>query len=106
MLKSLEDISHKMDKKAKQQIEQFVRDDISQNETSSLPALQKMLEAGGPLSLCYNEILVFKRKLTKDQSSLKRSLEWPFQKDEIKIVINRLRNLKSLLDTAIARDHL
>ena len=68
--------------------------------------LQRMLEAGGPLSLCYNEMIVLKRKLSQDQSSLKRSLKWPFQKDETKFVISQLRNLKSLLDTAIARDHL
>ena len=106
VLKSLEDISHKTDEQAKQQIWQLGQDDISQQDTSRLPTLQKMLEAGGPLSLCYNEMLVFKRKLTKDHSGLKRSLKWPFRKDEIKAVTSRLRNLKSLLDTAIARDHL
>ena len=106
VLKSLKDVSRETDEKAKQQIEQSGQHGESQQETSRLPTLQKMLEAGGPLSLCYNEMLLFKRKLTKDQSGLRRSLKWPFQKDEIKIVISRLRNLKSLLDTAIARDHL
>ena len=106
VLKSLEDISHKTDEKSKPQKQQFARDDILEEETSRLPMLQKMLEADGPLSLCYNEMLVFKRKLTKHQSSRRRSLKWPFQKDEIKVVISRLRDLKSLLDTAIAGDHL
>lgn len=50
-------------------------------------------------------MLVFKAKLTKDQSRIKRSLKWPFEKPEVKAVIKRLRLLKSLLDTAIVGDH-
>ena len=106
LLRSLKDISQSADKTPQQQVEQWARHDIPQQKTNCLPMLQKMLEAGGPLSLCYHEMVVFKRKLTKDQSRFKKSLKWPFQKDEIKVVISRLRNLKSLLDTAIARDQL
>lgn len=105
MLESLKGISQKVDKTTRQ-IDQFAWDGTPQQEIIHLPILQKMLEADGPLSLCYNEMLELKRKLTKYQSSLKRSLKWPFKKDEIKAVVNRLRNLKSLLDTAIHRENL
>ena len=104
VLNSLKDISQKADKATKQQVDQHARNDIPQQETSSLPMIQKMLEADAPLSLCFSEMVVFKTKLIKDESRFKKSLRWPFQKDEIKSIISRLRNLKSLLDTAIARD--
>ena len=93
VLNSLKDISQKVDENPKHPVDQLARDDSPQQEISRLPMLQKMLEADGPLSLCYNEMLEFQRKLTKDQSSFERSLRWPFKKDEIKAVINRLRNL-------------
>lgn len=105
VLESLKGISQKVDERTRQ-IDQFACDDTPQQETIHLPILQKMFEADGPLSLCYNEMLEFKRKLTKHHSSLKRSLKWPFQKDEIKAVVDRLRNLKSLLHTTIHRENL
>lgn len=105
VLESLKGISQKVDETTRQ-IDQFACDGTPQQETIHLPILQKMLEADGPLSLCSNEMLEFKRKLTKYQSSLARSLKWPFRKDEIKAVVNRLRNLKSILHTAIHRENL
>jgi len=73
---------------------------------SCLPMLQKMMEQGGPLTICYDEMLAFKMKLAEDQSKLKKSLKWPFRKDEIQAVLHRLRNLKAILDTAISSDQL
>lgn len=105
VLESLKGISQKMDR-ATRQIDQFACDGTPQQETFHPHILQKMLEADGPLSLCYNEMLDFRRKLTRHQSNLNTSLKWPFKKAEIKAVVNRLRNLKSLLDTAIHRENL
>lgn len=76
-----------------------------QQKTNYLPMVQKMMEADGSLSLCYYEMTVFRSKLTKDQSRVKKSLKWLFERDEIKNVIGRLRNLVSLFDTAVASDH-
>lgn len=71
-----------------------------------LPTLESMTKADGPLTICYKEMLAFQRKLTKDQSRLKKSLKWPFEKAEITDSIAHLRNLKSALDTAILSDQL
>ena len=106
LLKSLRDTSQREDERHKQQMDQLVCNVGPEQKASRLPMIQKTMEADAPLSLCYNEMLVFKTKLTKDQSRTQRSLKWPFEKYEIKAVIRRLRNLKSLLDTAIASDHL
>ncbi len=73
---------------------------------NSLPMLQKMMEGGAPLTICYDEMMAFKTRLTKNQSRVKKSLKWPFQKDEVQTVVYRLRNLKSILDTAISSDQL
>ena len=105
VLESLKGLSQEMDGLTRR-IDQFACNGTPQQETIHLPILQKMLEADGPLSVCYNEMLDFRRKLTRHQSNLKRSLKWPFKKAEIKAVVNRLRNLKSLLDTAIHRENL
>lgn len=78
----------------------------SHQKATRLPMLQKMMEANGPLSICYEEMLRFLTKLTKDGSKVKKFLRWPFEKDEIIAVLGRLRNLKSVLDTAIATDQL
>ncbi|CAD6581748.1 MAG: hypothetical protein ASARMPRED_000694 [Alectoria sarmentosa] len=106
LLKSLRDTSQREDERHKQQMDQLVCNVGPEQKASRLPMIQKTMEADAPLFLCYNEMLVFKTKLTKDQSRTQRSLKWPFEKYEIKAVIRRLRNLKSLLDTAIASDHL
>lgn len=78
----------------------------SLQKDSRLPLLQKMLEGDGPLAICYEEMLTFQKKLRKTQSRIKKSLKWPFEKDEIKDAVTRLRNLKSVLDTAIISDQL
>ena len=78
----------------------------NQSEDSPLPTVQKMIEAGGPLQMCYNQMLAFQAELTKNQSKIKKSLTWPFQKEDIKEVLRHLRNLKSDLDTAINSDAL
>lgn len=65
-----------------------------------------MMDSNGPLAICFEEMLLFKKKLTKDQVKVKRALKWPFKKDEIEAVVGRLRSLKSVLDTAIASDQL
>lgn len=106
LLKTLKDTSQRADALNKQQTDQLVPSVGCQRRVSRLPMLQKMMEADAPLSSCYNQMLLFKTKLTRDQSRVKRSLKWPFERDEIKAVIKRLRNLKSMLDTAIASDHL
>ena len=106
VLGSLRDIAQRADEPAQKQINQSACNIEIQPETSRLPTLQKMLKPDAPLSLCYNEMLFFQTKLTKGRSKVKKSLKWPFEKGEIKAVISRLRNLKSLLDTAIASDHL
>ena len=71
-----------------------------------LPMIRKMIDVNAPLNICYNEMLSFKVKLDKNQSRVKKSLKWPFQKDEVQSVISRLRKLKSILDTAISNDQL
>ncbi len=71
-----------------------------------LPTLGSITKADGSLAICYKEMLAFQRKLTKDQSRLKKSLKWPFEKAEINDSIAHLRNLKSALDTAILSDQL
>lgn len=73
---------------------------------SRLPLLTKMLEVDGPLAVCYEEMSTFKKKLGRNQSRMKRSLKWPFEKDEIGQAVIRLRNLKTILDTAIISDQL
>ncbi len=75
-------------------------------KTGYLPMVQKMMESGAPLTVCYDEMLAFRMKLTKDQSKVKKSLQWPFRKAEIQAIVHRLRNLKSNLDTAISSDQL
>lgn len=75
-------------------------------KASRLPTLQAMVKVDGSLAVCYDQMLAFKDKLTKDPSKTKRSLKWPFRKEEIAAVVQRLRNLRSVLDTAIASDHL
>lgn len=78
----------------------------SQRTASRLPMLVKMMESGGSLDICYLEMLAFRTKLTKEPSRIKKSLKWPFEKDEIIAVIRRLRNLRDVLITAIASDQL
>jgi len=78
----------------------------SSQVASRLPLLRKMLEVDGPLAICYGEMVAFQKKLGRNQSRIKRSLKWPFEKDEIGGVVARLRNLKSILDTAIISDQL
>ena len=68
-----------------------------------LPMLKTMME-NGALSSCYSELQVFKSKI--NENSRLKSVKWPFQKGEAKIMIDRLRNLKSMLDTAISTDQL
>ena len=75
-------------------------------EASRLPMLQKMVHADGPLITCYEEMLVFKGRLTLTQSKMKMSLKWPFKKDEIMAIVRRLRILRSIMDSAIASDQL
>lgn len=71
-----------------------------------LPLLKRMLQEDGPLFICYQEMLTFKRKLSADQSRLRKSLKWPFEKDEVGSAVARLRNLQSALETAIVSDNL
>jgi len=78
----------------------------SPQNASPLPLLKKMLQTDGPLAICYEEMSAFKRRLSKDQSRIKKALKWPFEKDEIRDAVTRLRNLKSVLDTAILSDQL
>ena len=73
---------------------------------SRLPTLQSMIEPNGSLATCYAEMLGLKIKLTSDHSKLKKSLKWPFQKDEILGVVQRLRTLRSILNSAIIGDQL
>lgn len=70
-----------------------------------LPAISNMLRPDAPLSTCHSEMLQFQKKLTKNGSKIKKALKWPFQKAETYAVIGRLRNLQSVLDTAIATDN-
>ena len=72
----------------------------------NLPMLQKVVERDAPLNRCYKEMLAFNSKLISNQSRLKKALKWPFQKEEVQAMFSRLRNLKSLLDTAIMSDQL
>jgi hypothetical protein len=78
----------------------------SSQNASCLPLLKEILRADGPLAICYEQMSAFKRRLNKDQSRFKKSLKWPFEKDEIKEAVTRLRNLKSVLNTAILSDNL
>ena len=79
---------------------------IAMQSYDNLPMLQKIMERDAPLHLCYEELLDIKSKLTNDRSRLKKALKWPFQKEEIQATFLRLRNYKSLLDTAIMSDQL
>jgi len=63
-------------------------------KANRLPVLQRMMNTNGLLAICYDEMPLFMAKLTKDPSKVKRSLKWPFERDEIKPVVNRLRGLK------------
>lgn len=78
----------------------------NKHKASCLPTLENMTKVDGPLAICYKEMLAFQRKLTRDQSRLKKSLKWPFEKAEMTDSIAHLRNLKSALDTAILSDQL
>lgn len=78
---------------------------VSQKD-ARLPMLHKMIKADGPLDICYAEMVAFEEKLAKDPSRIRKSLKWPFRKDEVVAVVLRLRNLRSLLHTAIASDQL
>lgn len=80
-----------------------------QNAPSSnrLPLVKRMLQVDGPLAICFEEMLAFRAKLCQDKpSKIKRSLKWPFEKDDIRNAVTRLKELKSVLDTAILNDHL
>jgi hypothetical protein len=103
VLENLRNISQKVEVPDRSQIG-LTSNSESQQKASQLPMLKKMMEANGPLTICYKKMLSFKTKLTKDQSKIKKSLKWPFEKDEIMVVVSRLRSLKSVLDTAIASD--
>lgn len=106
LLKSLKGTSQRADENHKQQIGSLARNVGPQHKASRPPMLQRMMEADAPLSPCYNQMLAFTTKLAKDQSGVKRSLKWPFEIYQIKAVIRRLRIFESLLDTAVANDHL
>lgn len=69
-----------------------------------LPATCKMLEPGAPLEICHNQMMEFQKKLSKDKTKVRKVLKWPFQKDEVHAVIGRLRNIQSVLNTAIMSD--
>ena len=73
---------------------------------SRLPMLCAMLKADAPLAVCFEEMMVFKEKLIKVKPRTKESFRWPFKKDEIMATVVRLRNLRFILDTAIASDQL
>jgi len=68
--------------------------------------LQNMMNTNGPLTIYYNEMLLFKTNFTKDHSKVKKSLRWSFERDEMNAVVSRLRSLESVLDAAIASDEL
>lgn len=78
----------------------------SAQSSSRLPLVSRMLQADGPLAICRGEMLAFRDRLCQDRSNFKRSLKWPFEKDEIKDTVSRLKDLKSALDTAIFNDNL
>ena len=78
----------------------------SSQRNDNLPMLPKVVERDAPLNRCYEEMLAFNSKLISNQSRLKKALKWPFQKEEVQAMFSRLRNLKSLLDTAIMSDQL
>ncbi|KAL9629705.1 MAG: hypothetical protein Q9164_006760 [Protoblastenia rupestris] len=58
---------------------------ISSKNSSPLPMLQKMVEAGGPLATCCHEKLLFQKKFSSDQSKVRRALKWPFEKEVFRI---------------------
>ena len=78
---------------------------IPQN-ASRLPTIQEITKANGPLATCHGEMVVLRGKLDENASKTKRSFQWPFEKRETTALTGRLRNLKSVLDTAIATDNL
>ena len=75
-------------------------------KANRLPTIQEVTKADGPLATCHGEMVVLKGKLGENASKIKRSLKWPFEKRETIALTGRLRNLKSILDTAIATDKL
>ena len=106
VLKSLKDLTHRAQKSDSRQLDEQAYAVMSQPNMSCLSTLEKMIEADAPLSRCYHEMLAFKTKLLKHQSALKRSFKWPFEREEVKAAIKRLRNLNALLLIAIASDSL
>ena len=106
VLASLKDISHRADELTERQINQSPDDTMSFLENSRLPMLQKMLEDNAPLSRCYNDLRAFKAKHVRRDPGVWKSFKWPFEKDDIKDIVGRLRNYTSLLNTAINSDSL
>lgn len=66
--------------------------------------IRRMLEPNAPLTACFVEMQHFRHRMKRYESAVTRNLRWPFQRKETLEMVGRLRNLKSLLDTAIASD--
>ena len=75
-----------------------------QNNQKRLPATCKLLKPGAPLDVCHRQMIEFKKNLLKDKTKVRKVLKWPFRKDEIYAVIERLRNIQSILNMAITSD--
>lgn len=70
-----------------------------------LPSVKKLLEPDAALRLCFGEMQQFMERVTGQNSSMKKVLKWPFQKEEIYRTTGRLQRLQSLLEFAIATDN-
>ena len=105
VLERLQYVSKQADDAAQQQTSAVPAAGVTQ-KTSRLPMLHTMVKADGPLTICYDTMSKLKDKLISDPSKLKKSLKWPFRKEEIVAEVQRLRNLRSVLDTAIASDNM
>ena len=105
VLERLKSISHK----AEDAESPDVSDDSAvgpSGKVSRLPMLHDMIKADAPLAVGFEELVVFKEKLMRVEPKIKKSFKWPFQKEEIIATVNRVRNLRFVLDTAIASDQL
>ena len=105
VLESLKELSRNADAVRAQNATVMGATSISSVGTD-LSTAKKLMTKGAPLDVCFEEMAAFQVKLLQDQSKIKKSLKWPFQKDEVLSVVSRLRRLKSILDTAISKDQL
>jgi hypothetical protein len=84
------------------------RAEQTQRSYSLLKTLQSLEGPKGPLESLDLTLKTLESKLTPAEGwkTVKRAIDWPFQKEEIKEILQRIERYKSLFSLALQNDHL